>query len=158
MLQDHGQGADRRGTDTRPGLNTGEHVAPALQHTTAAACSAGRVCTPPPQPPDRCFWPGTDVWLSMGRCEESLYLWHRCQYSVQCTYARPAPVPDTPPSPCLPPRPMTHTQVRNERALEALRDELEELEEQLTDSIAASIQGKKVGGASTRPWVCSCTY
>jgi hypothetical protein len=40
--------------------------------------------------------------------------------------------------------------VRNERALEALRDELEELEEQLTDSIAASIQGKKVG------WGFSC--
>jgi hypothetical protein len=34
--------------------------------------------------------------------------------------------------------------VRNEKALEALRDELEELEEQLQDSIAASIKGKKV--------------
>lgn len=38
-------------------------------------------------------------------------------------------------------------QVRNERALEALRDEMEELEEQLTDSITASIQGKKVGAS-----------
>lgn len=33
--------------------------------------------------------------------------------------------------------------MRNERALEALREEVEELEEQLQDSIAASIQGKK---------------
>lgn len=34
--------------------------------------------------------------------------------------------------------------MRNERALEAIREELEELEEQLTDSIADSIKGKQV--------------
>eukprot|EP00775_Hariotina_reticulata_P006570 gene6570-6798_t len=40
------------------------------------------------------------------------------------------------------------TLVRNERALEALREELEELEEQLTDSIVDSIKGKREASKS----------
>eukprot|EP00878_Enallax_costatus_P023914 GHUV01025478.1.p1 GENE.GHUV01025478.1~~GHUV01025478.1.p1 ORF type:complete len:446 (+),score=174.04 GHUV01025478.1:427-1764(+) len=40
------------------------------------------------------------------------------------------------------------TLVRNERALEAIREELEELEEQLTDSIADSIKGKQAAKES----------
>jgi hypothetical protein len=34
--------------------------------------------------------------------------------------------------------------VRNERALDVLREELEELEDQLTDCISDSIKGKQV--------------
>ena len=62
-----------------------------------------------------------------------------------------APAPPTHLLTAAPPPPLTllcYTlcpQVRNERALESLRDELEELEEQLQDSISASIKGKQVG-------------
>lgn len=48
-------------------------------------------------------------------------------------------------------------QVRNERALEALREELEELDEQMTDCITDSIKGRQVGQGSTTWDKCHVT-
>lgn len=47
--------------------------------------------------------------------------------------------------------------MRNERALEALREELEELEEELNERIADSVRGRKVRhGLVRRGWVRPC--
>jgi hypothetical protein len=85
---------------------------------------------------------------------------HSAATNMFDVYTSPSPPPPLPPTTCVscpPPPPFHNPQVRNERALEALRDELEELEEQLTDSISASIQGKKVRHSSATSFpACMC--